>query len=123
MKTHMFVWLASLVIYSTASGQSLELNKGDHICIIGNTLAERMQHDGWLETLPHQPLSASTSWSSATWATSADELDRRGCGRWISARPTNGSPASAPIPQPAKLNPDAPVREEPLRADRTPRPT
>src|SRR5262245_55010976 len=24
--------------------------KGDHICIIGNTLAERMQQDGWLET-------------------------------------------------------------------------
>src|SRR4051812_26789636 len=29
----------------------LELKKGDHICVIGNTLAERMQHDGWLETL------------------------------------------------------------------------
>lgn len=29
------------------------LNKGDHICIIGNTLADRMQHHGWLETLLH----------------------------------------------------------------------
>ena len=29
------------------------LQPGDHICIIGNTLAERMQHDGWLETLLH----------------------------------------------------------------------
>jgi glucose/arabinose dehydrogenase len=29
----------------------LDLKKGDHICIIGNTLADRMQHDGWLETL------------------------------------------------------------------------
>lgn len=29
----------------------LELKPGDHICIIGNTLAERMQHDGWLETM------------------------------------------------------------------------
>ncbi|MGE3808910.1 MAG: GDSL-type esterase/lipase family protein, partial [Gemmataceae bacterium] len=29
----------------------LELQKGDHICIVGNTLADRMQHDGWLETL------------------------------------------------------------------------
>jgi putative heme-binding domain-containing protein len=28
----------------------LELHKGDHICLIGNTLADRMQHDGWLET-------------------------------------------------------------------------
>src|SRR5947208_9758913 len=29
------------------------LNPGDHICIIGNTLAERIQYDGWLETLLH----------------------------------------------------------------------
>ncbi len=29
----------------------LELKAGDHIAIIGNTLADRMQHDGWLETL------------------------------------------------------------------------
>jgi putative heme-binding domain-containing protein len=28
----------------------LELKPGDHISIIGNTLADRMQHDGWLET-------------------------------------------------------------------------
>ena len=27
-----------------------QLNKGDHVCIIGNTLAERLQHDGWFET-------------------------------------------------------------------------
>ena len=27
-----------------------EIQKGDHICLIGNTLADRMQHDGWLET-------------------------------------------------------------------------
>src|SRR5260221_10202297 len=38
---------------STARGAGLELQKGDHICIIGNTLAERMQHYGWLETLIH----------------------------------------------------------------------
>ena len=30
-----------------------ELKPGDHICIIGNSLAERMQHYGWLETLLH----------------------------------------------------------------------
>jgi glucose/arabinose dehydrogenase len=29
------------------------LHAGDHIAIIGNTLAERMQYDGWLETLLH----------------------------------------------------------------------
>ena len=30
---------------------TLKLKKGDHIAILGNTLADRMQHDGWLETL------------------------------------------------------------------------
>src|SRR4051794_7445385 len=30
-----------------------EIKPGDHICIIGNALAERMQHDGWLETYLH----------------------------------------------------------------------
>src|SRR5262249_44107589 len=31
----------------------LDLRPGDHICVIGNTLADRMQHDGWLETYLH----------------------------------------------------------------------
>jgi putative heme-binding domain-containing protein len=29
----------------------LEIKPGDHICFIGNTLPDRMQHDGWLETM------------------------------------------------------------------------
>jgi putative heme-binding domain-containing protein len=33
-----------------AKSDALQLNKGDHISIIGNTLGERMQHDGGLET-------------------------------------------------------------------------
>lgn len=28
-----------------------KFQKGDHICYLGNTLADRMQHHGWLETL------------------------------------------------------------------------
>lgn len=35
------------------AAEPLELKKGDHICILGNTLAERMQHYCWLETLIH----------------------------------------------------------------------
>lgn len=27
----------------------LKLEKGDHVALVGNTLGERMQHDGWLE--------------------------------------------------------------------------
>lgn len=31
----------------------VELKPGDHICYIGNTTADRMQHHGWLESLIH----------------------------------------------------------------------
>jgi len=34
-----------------AAPEPLEFREGDHISIIGNALADRMQHDGWLETL------------------------------------------------------------------------
>src|SRR5262249_55975284 len=33
-----------------ANAGALTFGKGTHICIVGNTLADRMQHDGWLET-------------------------------------------------------------------------
>jgi len=39
-----------IALACSASAQNLELKKGDHIAIVGNTLADRMQHDGWLET-------------------------------------------------------------------------
>ncbi|WP_165251512.1 PVC-type heme-binding CxxCH protein [Paludisphaera soli] len=32
---------------------NLDLPKGSHISVIGNTLADRMQHTGWLETVIH----------------------------------------------------------------------
>src|ERR1043166_9353025 len=45
-----------------AATDTLELKDGDHISLIGNALADRMQHDGWLEALlqaqfPNQHLS------------------------------------------------------------------
>ena len=33
--------------------QGFTLQPNDHICIVGNTLGERIQYDGWLETLLH----------------------------------------------------------------------
>jgi glucose/arabinose dehydrogenase len=36
---------------SGKAAASFELRANDHIVIIGNTLAERMQYDGWLETM------------------------------------------------------------------------
>ena len=78
------VGLALLVAPSlvrAADGSSLtgnlELRKGDHISLIGNTLADRMQHDGWLETFLHSPLSRSTTWSIRNLGFSGDELTLR----------------------------------------------
>ena len=54
--------LAVFFFSSTAPLQSADqvqpdvrftLRPGEHISIIGNTLADRMQHDGWLETFLH----------------------------------------------------------------------
>ncbi|MBA4189567.1 MAG: dehydrogenase [Planctomycetaceae bacterium] len=38
------------------SAAIVKLEKDDHICIVGNTLAERLQHDGWLDTYLHTRL-------------------------------------------------------------------
>ena len=42
--------LAAAVVLGMTTSQALELNKGDHVVLIGNALAERMQHHGWLES-------------------------------------------------------------------------
>jgi len=39
-----------LAAHAPTAHADFKLEKGDHICILGNTLAERMQHHGWLET-------------------------------------------------------------------------
>lgn len=53
VKTILTRFLALIILgnIGAAGAQTLVLNKGDHICIIGNTLADRMQRHGWLETL------------------------------------------------------------------------
>ncbi len=43
--------IAGLFAMQAMAGDPLELRSGDHFCIIGNTLADRMQHSGWLESL------------------------------------------------------------------------
>ena len=59
MKTRRWGWLAAglwLAMLCTPpmgghAAASFTLQPQDNICIIGNTLGERMQYDGWLETL------------------------------------------------------------------------
>lgn len=47
------VVLGTCAMLAHAAEPALKLNKRDHIAIIGNTLADRMQHSGWLETYLH----------------------------------------------------------------------
>src|SRR5437764_1064823 len=49
--SRLFLALTALLFTSTLcqSAEPFELKKGEHVAIIGNTLADRMQHDGWLE--------------------------------------------------------------------------
>jgi putative heme-binding domain-containing protein len=54
LTTMMILPLASISSFRAADNPGpaikLDIRQNDHICIIGNTLADRMQHDGWLET-------------------------------------------------------------------------
>ncbi len=50
------LWLLALSVCVTsaqADEPALTLKPGDHVVYIGNTMADRMQHDGWLETFMH----------------------------------------------------------------------
>lgn len=90
------------------TAQQFELHKGDHVCIVGNTLAERMQHDGWLETLiharypDHELVFRNLGYSGDEvngWQDGSKRLRSMSFGsqdEWLSG--------SAPVPQPQKLS-------------------
>ncbi|MFM7152005.1 MAG: PVC-type heme-binding CxxCH protein, partial [Gemmataceae bacterium] len=46
----LFFILANSLIADEKAIPPFQFQSGDHVSIIGNTLADRMQHDGWLET-------------------------------------------------------------------------
>lgn len=103
----------ALAMAGSLRAQALELKPGDNICIVGGTLAERMQHYGWLETYIHARFPRHQL-VFRNLGYSGDEVDGfRNFGRrmrsmdfgshdqWLSG--------SAPIPQPQKVNRNAPV--------------
>jgi len=47
----LMILAATVAITPAVQADLIEIKPGDHIAIIGNTPADRMQHDGWLETL------------------------------------------------------------------------
>jgi putative heme-binding domain-containing protein len=82
-------------------GPKLEIKKGDHICIIGNTLAERMQHDGWLETMFHSRF-PTHDLVFRNLGFSGDELTQRLRSQSFGT-PDQWLAGSAPVPEPNKL--------------------
>jgi putative heme-binding domain-containing protein len=92
-----------------ADEPKLEIKQGDHICIIGNTLADRMQHDGWLEAylylqFPKHDLVIRNLGFSADEVTLSNRLRSMSFGspdEWLSG--------SSPVPQPRKLTHNNPV--------------
>jgi mono/diheme cytochrome c family protein/glucose/arabinose dehydrogenase len=53
MKSATSALFASCLLGLSAQAQ-IQLQKGDHIAIVGSGLADRQQHHGWLETLLHK---------------------------------------------------------------------
>src|SRR5262245_4628702 len=92
-----------------ALADGLEIKKGDHICLVGNTLAERMQYFGGLESrLVSRFVNEDLVFRNLGY--SGDEIRLRLRSRDFGT-PDEWLAASSPIPQPAKLNAGAPVRQ------------
>ncbi|HJN08545.1 MAG: GDSL-type esterase/lipase family protein [Pirellulaceae bacterium] len=49
----LFTAVLGVQAFVGAAAAELTLAKGDRICLVGNALAERLQHDGWFEALVH----------------------------------------------------------------------
>lgn len=103
------MWLVLSCVATTATAAPLlELQPNDHICIVGGTFAERMQHYGWLETMiasrfPQHNL------VFRNLAYSGDEVNGFRDGNKRMRSMSFGShdewlKGSAPVPQPNKLS-------------------
>jgi lysophospholipase L1-like esterase/azurin len=71
-----FLALLLTTVVGCTPDPAIELNEGDHIVLIGNALADRMQHDGWLETYLQSELSGSDL-VFRNQGFSGDRIDRR----------------------------------------------
>jgi glucose/arabinose dehydrogenase len=102
-----------LLALSAALAQAapMELKKGDHICIIGNTLAERMQHYGHLEALIHAHF-PQHELVVRNLGYSGDEIETGKRLRSMDfGTPDQWLSGVAPVPQPGKLSPRDEVPE------------
>jgi putative heme-binding domain-containing protein len=99
---------ASILLLTTARSADekkepakLAIHKGDHIAIIGNTLADRMQHDGWLETYfhsrfpKHELVFRNLGFSGDELTQRLRSMDFGTTDQWLAGK--------QPVPQPLKL--------------------
>ena len=113
-------WLAALAAAvlsvaiawaAPAFAARLELQEGDHVCIVGGGVADAMQHTGWLETLlqsrfPRHRLVIRNLGFTGDEIDPARRLRNQDFGtpdQWLSG--------SAPIPKPDELGDRSAVRE------------
>src|SRR5262249_57583201 len=95
----------------------LVIKPGDHICIIGNTLADRTQHDGWLETYFHSRF-PKHHLVFRNLGFSGDELNVRLRSQSFGT-PDQWLAGSAPVPEPNPLPPPKGVRANRLQTTHT----
>ncbi|MCY2963596.1 MAG: GDSL-type esterase/lipase family protein [Planctomycetota bacterium] len=74
MKRILLAFCLVLISAAAVPAADLELKKGDHICIVGGGVAERMQHYGWLEARLHSRFS-NLELVFRNLAYSGDEID------------------------------------------------
>ncbi len=102
------IFVGLVLVANAAWAAGLEIRRGDHICLVGNTLAERMQYYGALEARlvsrfsEHDLVFRNLGYS-------ADELTIRLRSRDFGT-PDQWLAGEAPIPQPGKLDPNAVAR-------------
>jgi putative heme-binding domain-containing protein len=102
--------MLTLVLVARADdAPKLVLNPGDHICIIGNTLAERMQHDGWLEAFIYKRF-PKHDLVFRSLGFSGDELTLRLRSQSFGT-PDQWLAGVAPVPEPNRLTTRKGVRE------------
>ncbi len=107
--TRTIALLFVVIVATVTQAQTFELQKGDHICLVGNTLAERMQFFGNLEArltsrlADHDLVFRNLGYSADELTTRLRSMDFGTPDQWLAA--------DAPVPQPNKLNSEAPVRK------------
>ena len=99
------------LLAAPARAERLEIQEGDHVCIIGGGVADAMQHTGWLETLLHSRFPQARL-VIRNLAYDGDEIDPTKRLRSLDfGTPDEWLAGAAPIPRPNDVQDKSAVRE------------